>query len=62
MDTATEKTVIDRLRAWIGKRTLVMVTHRNTLLDLADRVLVLDQGAVIADTTPEKIKAQAQAN
>ena len=62
MDTATEKTVIERLRAWTGERTLVMVTHRNTLLDLADRVLVMDQGAVIADTTPEKIKAQAQAN
>ena len=62
MDTATEKSVIDRLKAWTGKRTLVMVTHRNTLLELADRVLVMDQGAVMADTTPEKIKAQAKAN
>jgi ATP-binding cassette subfamily C protein LapB len=62
MDTATEKSVIERLKAWTGKRTLVMVTHRNTLLELADRVLVMDQGAVITDTTPEKIKAQAKAN
>jgi ATP-binding cassette, subfamily C, bacterial LapB len=62
MDTATEKSVIERLKAWSGKRTLVMVTHRNTLLELADRVLVMDQGAVIADTTPEKIKAQAKVN
>lgn len=62
MDTATEKSVIDRLKVWTGKRTLVMVTHRNTLLELADRVLVMDQGAVMADTTPEKIKAQAKAN
>ena len=60
MDTATEKFVIGRLKAWAGARTLVMVTHRNTLLELADRVLVMDQGAVVTDTTPEKLKAQAR--
>jgi ATP-binding cassette subfamily C protein LapB len=60
MDTATEKAVIARLKAWAGQRTLIMVTHRNTLLELADRVLVMDQGAVVADTTPEKLKAQAR--
>ena len=60
MDTATEKSVIGRLKAWAGARTLVMVTHRNTLLELADRVLVMDQGAIVADTTPEKLKAQAR--
>jgi ATP-binding cassette, subfamily C, bacterial LapB len=60
MDTATEKAVIDRLQAWAGARTLVMVTHRNTLLQLADRVLVVDQGVIVADTTPEKLKAQAR--
>jgi ATP-binding cassette, subfamily C, bacterial LapB len=60
MDTATEKSVIGRLQAWAGDRTLVMVTHRNTLLELADRVLVMDQGGVVADTTPEKLKAQAR--
>ena len=60
MDAATEKSVIGRLKAWAGARTLVMVTHRNTLLELADRVLVMDQGAIITDTTPEKLKAQAR--
>jgi ATP-binding cassette, subfamily C, bacterial LapB len=58
MDTATEKAVIERLKAWAGARTLVMVTHRNTLLQLADRVLVVDQGVIVADTTPDKLKAQ----
>jgi ATP-binding cassette, subfamily C, bacterial LapB len=60
MDTATEKAVIDRLKVWAGDRTLVMVTHRNTLLQLAERVLVVDQGAIVADTTPDKLKAQAR--
>lgn len=57
MDTATEKTVLDRLRHWSGDKTMIMITHRNTLLDLADRVIVLDKGKILADTTPDKIKA-----
>lgn len=60
MDTATEKAVIERLRGWMADRTVIMVTHRNTLLELADRVLVIDQGQIVADTTPEKLRAQAR--
>lgn len=60
MDTATERVVIDRMRVWAGDRTMIMITHRNTLLDLADRVLVIDQGIVVADTTPDKLKTQTR--
>lgn len=60
MDTATEKEVIRRLKDWIEGRTLIMVTHRNTLLELADRVLVVDQGKIVADTTPDQLRAQAR--
>lgn len=58
MDTGTEKDVIARLKKWSTDRTVIMVTHRNTLLELADRVLVIDQGQVVADTTPERLRAQ----
>ena len=58
MDTGTEKGVIARLKKWSSDRTVIMVTHRNTLLELADRVLVIDQGQVVADTTPERLRAQ----
>jgi ATP-binding cassette subfamily C protein LapB len=30
-------------------RTLIVVTHRNSLLALADRILVIDSGKVVAD-------------
>jgi ATP-binding cassette, subfamily C, bacterial LapB len=60
MDTATEKAVLERLKVWAGNRTMIMITHRNTLLELADRVLVIDQGTVLADTTPEKLKTQGR--
>lgn len=60
MDTATEKAVLERIRSWAGHRTMIMITHRNTLLELADRVLVVDQGTVLADTTPDKLRAQGR--
>ena len=60
MDPASEKLVIDRLKAWAGNRTVVMITHRNTLLELCDRVLVIEQGKIVADTTPEKLKAKVR--
>ena len=56
MDTATEKAVIDLLKDWAEERTLIMITHRNTLLELADRVLVIDKGKIVADTTPDKLR------
>ena len=60
MDTATEKALIARLNDWSGKRTMIMVTHRNSLLEIADRVLIMDQGGIVADTTPDKLKSQAR--
>lgn len=57
MDRATETTVLERLSDWAKGRTVVAVTHRNSLFAMVDRVLVIDQGAVIADTTPEKLRA-----
>ena len=58
MDTATEKSVIEGLKSWSNLRSMVIVTHRNTLLDIVDRVLVVDEGKILADTTPEQLKAQ----
>ena len=57
MDTVTEKAVLDRLKFWLKNRTLIVVTHRNTLLRLVDRVLVMESGSVVADTTPDRMQA-----
>jgi ATP-binding cassette subfamily C protein LapB len=55
MDTATEKTVLDNLNVWMDDKTLIAITHRNTLVKLASRVLVIDRGVLVADDTPEKL-------
>ncbi|HEY8509938.1 MAG TPA: type I secretion system permease/ATPase, partial [Steroidobacteraceae bacterium] len=49
MDSATEADLIARLREATQGRTLIVVTHRSSVLELVDRVIVLDKGRVVAD-------------
>ena len=60
MDAASERFVLARLVEWAGHRTIVAITHRNSILEMVERVLVIEQGSVLADTTPEQLKAQAR--
>lgn len=49
MDSSTEEALKERLAAYAKGRTMVLVTHRNSLLDLVDRLIVIDRGKVVAD-------------
>ena len=56
MDSSTEAAVLTRLSDYLANRTMIAVTHRNTLLKLVTRVLVMDQGNIILDSPPDKLK------
>ncbi len=49
MDVPGEAALIDRLKGTLTGRTLIVITHRTSLLDLVDRVIVIDGGRVVAD-------------
>ncbi len=49
MDGRTEIDVVKRLAETLAGRTLILVTHKPALLDLVDRLIVLDQGKIVAD-------------
>ncbi|WP_275288510.1 type I secretion system permease/ATPase [Halomonas elongata] len=55
MDHASEETLKSRLQAYSEGKTLVLVTHRTSLLSLVDRIVVMDAGRVMADGPPENI-------
>jgi ATP-binding cassette subfamily C protein LapB len=55
MDNATEEQFKTRFGAWLENRTMVLVTHRASLLTLVSRVIVMDGGRVIADGPKEDI-------
>jgi ATP-binding cassette subfamily C protein LapB len=49
MDHQSEEGLKQRLRRFAAGKTIVLVTHRTSLLDLVDRLIVLDQGQIVAD-------------
>ena len=55
MDQGTEKKVVDSLTEFSKDKTMMIVTHRNPILTMVDRVFVLEDGKIISDQTPEKL-------
>ena len=55
MDQSTERTIKTRLASFQQGRTTILITHRTSLLELVDRILVLDQGRVVADGPKEQV-------
>jgi ATP-binding cassette subfamily C protein LapB len=55
MDNTTEGVVKAELKKYLAGRTLLVVTHRNSLLDLVDRVIVMDGGKVVADGSKDGV-------
>lgn len=49
MDNSSEEQLRQRLLAWVPGKTLLLVTHRTSMLSLVDRLVVLDNGKVVAD-------------
>ncbi|WIM06812.1 MAG: type I secretion system permease/ATPase [Candidatus Nitricoxidivorans perseverans] len=55
MDFTTEAQFKERLRRYAAHKTLLIVTHRLSLLELADRVIVIDDGRILADGPRGKV-------
>ncbi|AGN11387.1 ABC transporter [Simiduia agarivorans SA1 = DSM 21679] len=49
MDNSTEERLKRHLAKLCEDKTLVVVTHKTSLLTLVDRIIVLDQGRLVAD-------------
>jgi len=58
LDRAAEQKVLESLDRLMSGRSVIMITHRVTDLDRMDRVLVLDNGQILAQGTPEDVCAE----
>jgi ATP-binding cassette subfamily C protein LapB len=61
MDSGSEAQFKERLRSYAEHKTVVIVTHRSSLLELATRVIVLDEGQVVADGPREQVMNELKA-
>ncbi|RWQ64326.1 type I secretion system permease/ATPase [Mesorhizobium sp.] len=56
MDLASERQLIKQLKvAFDGNTTLIVSTHRYSMLELADRLIVVEQGRIVADGPKEQV-------
>ena len=58
MDAQTENRFLDQLQHALHDQTVVIVTHRPSALRLVDRVIVIDEGKLVADGNKTDIMAR----
>ena len=55
IDDVSEKQLIDHMKVWLAHRTLIVATHRRAVLELVDRIIVINEGRVVMDGPKEQI-------
>lgn len=57
LDIPSERLVQHGLRTLLADRTALIIAHRLTTVEIADRVLVVDDGRVVEDGSPDELRA-----
>ncbi|MFL0811470.1 MAG: type I secretion system permease/ATPase [Agarilytica sp.] len=60
MDNATEAKILASLKTELAGHTLLLVTHKTSMLALVDRLIVVENGRVVADGEKSKVLAALQ--
>lgn len=55
IDTESERLINDTLRQYCAGRTVLLIAHRLSTVQSADRILVLDRGALVGDGSHDEL-------
>ena len=55
MDQNSEAKFLNRIAPYLKGKTVILVTHRGSLLRLVDRLVIMDDGKLIADGPKEQV-------
>jgi ATP-binding cassette subfamily B protein len=58
LDAPMERLVQSALKTVLARRTAVIIAHRLSTVEIADRVLVLESGRIVEDGPPERLLAE----
>lgn len=58
IDPQSEREIMNAMKMYSENRTLILISHRFSLITLADRVIVLDKGKVVQEGTLEELSKQ----
>lgn len=60
LDNRSEEHVKRTFANWVQDKTMILITHRATMLDLVDRLIVIDYGRILLDGPKDKVLKQLQ--
>ncbi len=60
LDVGLEKKLVTHLNSTLSQKTLLVITHRFAALELVDRVIVVNDGRIVADGPKEEVLAMLQ--
>ncbi len=60
LDSHAEQAILDTLTTQCQGKTLILVTHRTALLALTERIIIMDNGKVVADGAKQEVLGQLQ--
>jgi ATP-binding cassette subfamily C protein LapB len=61
LDARAEKQFIHSIKQTIKNRSLLLITHKMHLLQLVDRIIIIDQGKIVANDKKDIVLAQLEA-
>ncbi len=60
LDPASEARLLRRLEVLVRNRTIILITHKATMLNLVDRLLLIDRGRILASGPKDDIMRRLQ--
>lgn len=55
MDNQSEYRLKKKLEPYIKDKTVIVITHRHSMLDLVDRLVIMDKGRIVVDGPKQKV-------
>ena len=55
IDNTTEAILKSKLKPYLNNRTLLLVTHKSSMLTLVNRLIVLNNGQLVADGPRDEV-------
>ncbi|RKG45176.1 MULTISPECIES: type I secretion system permease/ATPase [Acinetobacter] len=59
IDDVSEKQLINHLKLYLRNRTMIVATHRRAVLELVDRIIVVNDGKIVMDGPRDQILNQS---
>lgn len=62
LDDVTEKHLLKSLSSWMKGKTMIVATHKMSIVNMVDRIIVIDNGQIVLDDSKDVALAKLSGN